>query len=268
MKTILKRTTGYAAGNKFCCNIFRLINRKKLNILYYHRVIKKGDFVNSASMHLCVDYESFEKQMKFLSQCYNPVSEADIISAMEGRVKMPEYPVWVTFDDGYKDNYTYAYPIFKKYRIPATFFITTGFINKKVFTYEDDLFMNWEEIQEMSNHGFAIGAHTISHRILSTLSRQEIEKEISGSKYEIESKLGKDVLSFAYPRGKNTDFADGTCFPVLQSCGFKLGVTTIGGANAQVSEKNRFKLKRIGVSYEDTLDFFRLKVSAGSFWQR
>lgn len=268
MKTIIKQTVGYAIGNKFCSSVFRFINRKKLNIIYYHRVIKNGDFVNSASMHLCVDYESFEKQMKFLSQFYNPVGERDIISAMEGKSKIPEYPVWVTFDDGYKDNYTYAYPVFKRYRIPATFFITTGFINKQVLPYEDDLFMNWEEIQEMSNHGFAIGAHTVNHNILSTLSVQEIEKEISESKYEIETKLGKEVFSFAYPRGKRTDFVGDICFPVLQSCGFKLGVTTIGGTNSLVSEKNRFTLKRMGVSYEDTLDFFKIKVSAGSFWQR
>ncbi|MDR4507109.1 MAG: polysaccharide deacetylase family protein [Candidatus Brocadiaceae bacterium] len=275
--------------------------------------------------------------MKFLSQYYNPVGEKEIILFLEGKGQMPKYPVWVTFDDGYKDNYKNAYPIFKKYKIPATFFVTTGFINKEAIPYEDyvqeavriiplkevrfnfnkkeykfslnteeqkknmirnllsivgnntsaknshvlelmnslkisaknihDLFMNWDEIRELNKNGFSIGAHTVNHHILSSLSAQEALKEISVSKKEIEKNLGLTISSFAYPRGKKTDFDAGVCSPILQSCGFQLGVSTVGGYNNKPLNKDRFKLKRMGVGYGDSLEFFKIKVSTGSFWQ-
>lgn len=297
MRKIVERIIEYILGNKLCFNLLRFINKKKLIIIYYHRVIKKEDLVNISAKENCVEIESFEKQIKFISHFYNPMSEKDITLAMEGKGKIPEYPVWLTFDDGYKDNYENAYPIFKKYKVPATFFITTGFINKQIIPCDynihmkdnnikknihlkeqidsfkiplgdiSDIFMSWDEIQEMSNNGFSIGAHTITHKILSTLSKEEIIKEILESKNELEKKLGVTVFSFAYPRGKKTDFNFETMFPILQSCGFKLGVTTIGGYNNWVLDKNCFNLKRMGVGYEDTLNFFKVKVSTGSFWQ-
>lgn len=337
MKKVLKQFVQYIGGNNLCLNLFRFLNRKRLIIIYYHRVIKKEDLVNITSKNLCVDTKSFENQMRFLSQFNNPISEKEIILVIEGKSKIPKYSVWVTFDDGFKDNYLYAYPILKKYKIPATFFLTTGFINKQAIPCEDyiekairisnlkeinfnfnkkeykfsldteehknntieslltgmkdkntskdrylkelikafgiqvgdvaDLFMSWNEIKELSDNGFSIGAHTVNHKILSALSEQEVTKEISESKNEIEKKVGVNVFSFAYPRGKGTDFDDETCFPILQSCGFKLGVTTIGGSNNLVFNKNYFNLKRMGISYGDSLNFFKLKVGTGSFWQ-
>lgn len=337
MKKFAKQLIEFMAGNTLVFNLFRFINKNKLIILYYHRVVKKEDLVNITNKHLCVDTESFENQMKFLSQFYNPIGEKEVILAIEGKSKIPEYSVWVTFDDGFKDNYKNAYPILKKYKIPATFFITTGFVDGQVMPCEDyiekairmsnlkeikfnlnkeaykyslhseeqktntiksllavmrdknitedkylkeliesfkiqtkditELFMSWNDVKELRNNGFSIGAHTVNHKILSNLSKEEITKEIFESKYEIEKNLGENIFSFAYPRGKKEDFNVGICLPILQLHGFKLIVTTIGGSNNLVLNKTHFNLKRIGVSYGDTLNFFKFKVAAGSFWQ-
>ena len=128
--------------------------------------------------------------------------------------------------------------------------------------------MNWDEIRQMSDNGFAIGAHTVSHRILSILNEDEIMQEISESKYEIEKILGKKVFSFAYPRGKKSDYNPDACFTVLRNYDFKLGVTTVGGNNNLDANQDYFNLRRMGFSYDDTLNFFKFKVNTGCFWQK
>ena len=278
-------------------NILRFLNRKKLLIIYYHRVVRKKELAEIKEKNMCVDIDDFDRQMKFLGNKYKPVSEKEIIDFIE-RGMLPEYSVWVTFDDGYKDNYTNAYPILRKYKIPATFFVTTGFINKLAIPCEDyiskainmtrlkeiklalngneykislcgendkrvarkrlweiggdrgimtekyfeplvtgfdvkieeiaDLFMAWEEIEEMVENGFSIRGHTCNHKILSSLTKDEIAKEISGSKHEIEKRLGITLSSFAYPGGKRNEY-NSSCFQILEKCGFRQGISTIGG---------------------------------------
>lgn len=270
MKGKFKKFVSLIIAYHWTLSLFRFVNRKKLLILYYHRVVKKEELKDKKVTNMYTDTNNFEEQMKFLTNFFNPVSEKDIICAIERRDILPERSVWVTLDDGYKDNFTNAYPILKKYGIPATFFITSGYVNKQVLPCGDfdKIFMNWDEIKELGENGFSIGIHTVSHRILATLSKEEIEKEIFESKNEIEKKLGRKVFSFAYPRGKNSDCSFDVCLPILKDYGFKLAVTTIGGSNNLHSNKNYLSLKRFGVSYEDTLAFFKVKVSAGGFWQK
>lgn len=270
MKNNLKVLLGLLAEVTFASKAFRFIQRKKLIVIYYHRVLKSEEFSDVKVKNIVVNIKSFEEQIKFISERYNAVSEKDIISAVERRGKMPEFPIWITFDDGYKDNYTNAFPILKKYSIPATFFVTTGYVNKTATPevhFDNDIFMNWQEIKEVAEEGISIGAHTVSHRILSTLSDREVEKEIIESKNEIEQRLGKSVISFAYPVGKKPHYYLEKCVPVLKKNNFMLGVTTIGGFNAIQFKKDSFNLRRIGLSYEDTLNFFKFKISLGGFWQ-
>jgi peptidoglycan/xylan/chitin deacetylase (PgdA/CDA1 family) len=270
MKKNLKKFIGFLLGSNFSFKLFRFINRKKLLILYYHRIVKKDELINVQNINMYIDIGNFYSQMKFLTGYYRPISEEEVAVFIETG-GLPDYSVWVTFDDGWKDNYTNAFPILKKYNIPATLFVTTGYVNKIVTPKRasgSDIFMNWQEIKEVAQNGISIGAHTVSHRILSVLSDAEIEREIAESKNEIEQRLGKRIVSFAYPVGKRQHYSLEKCIPVLKKNNFKLAVTTIGGFNTIEPKKEYFNLKRMGLSYEDRLNFFKLKVSLGSFWQR
>lgn len=264
MRLLLKNILGSILGNNLSFRLFRAAGRKSLLILYYHRVAKREEIMRIKEINICTDIDSFDAQIGFISKYYNSVNEEKIISG-----KITDYSVWVTFDDGYKDNYTNAYPILRKYNIPATFFITTGYINKtnkpSADCGEPD-FMSWEELSEVARNNISIGAHTVSHRILSRLLDSELEKEIIGSKNEIEKRLDVKVVSFAYPRGKTGDYNLEKCQPILEENGFKLAVTTNGGFN-KIGRDN-FDLRRMGISYEDNLNIFKFKVSLGSFWQR
>ncbi|MDP8265842.1 MAG: polysaccharide deacetylase family protein [Candidatus Aceula meridiana] len=275
MKAIVKKILGIIGRNYFF-NFIKFINKGKLVIIYYHRVVETEDLAIVGYDNMCTEKNSFEDQMRFLKEEYNPVKEEDIVAFLKGEKILPKHPVWVTFDDGYKDNYEVAYPILKKYGVPATFFVTTGFIDKKIVPPEgiavnndvENLFMSWDEIKEMADSGFGIGAHTVNHKVLSSLGEEAAEKEIAESKYEIEKKINKEVISFAYPKGKSSECNLSMCFPILKKYCFQLAVTTIGGNNKINFNKNRFGLRRIGVSLDDTFSFFKLKVSMGSFWQR
>lgn len=271
MKLLLKNILGFVLCNNLNFWLLRSVCSRQFIILYYHRVIRKEERKDVESSGMCVNIDSFDKQMDFLKKYYNFVSEDDIIEAIEDRKKLSDYSVWITFDDGYEDNYKNAYPILKKYNIPATFFVTTGYINKTAMPSTEcgkPIFMNWQEIKEVTKGTISIGAHTVSHRILSHLSDAELEKEIFDAKNEVEQRLGKKVISFAYPRGKVGDYNLEECIPVLKKNNFKLAVTAIGGSNDLSPGRTCFNLRRMGISYEDSLNFFKFKVSLGSFWQR
>jgi peptidoglycan/xylan/chitin deacetylase (PgdA/CDA1 family) len=270
MKRKLKVLIGLLAGWSAIHRVFRFFQRKKLVILYYHRVAKKEEVKNTEDINMYTDIDNFCDQMRFLKENCHPVSEEEVSIFLKAG-GFPDYPVWVTFDDGWKDNYTNALPILKKYSIPATFFVTTGYVNKTVMpekTFDNDAFMNWQEIKEVSEAGISIGAHTVSHRILSGLSGKELEEEIIESKNEIEQRLGKRVISFAYPAGRRRHYCLEKCAPILKKNNFELAVNTIGGFNAPGSGNELYDLNRMGSSYEDMLELFKFKISLSSFWQR
>lgn len=105
-------------------NIRRATSKSQIYIIMYHRVAPKHDSWSLGSLSPL----SFEKQIIFLQKNYKIISlESLVQSLLLGRV-IPKNAAIITFDDGYKDNYLYAYPILKKYNIPATIFLVTGHI--------------------------------------------------------------------------------------------------------------------------------------------
>lgn len=119
--------------------LFRLsswLNRNLLTILMYHGISQPSDnvgLINFEGKHKNVD--EFEKELKLLVKYCNPISlESAILNT-----RLPANPVVLTFDDGYRNNYTYAYPLLKKYHVPATIFLTTGFIDRTHYLWTDQL---------------------------------------------------------------------------------------------------------------------------------
>lgn len=93
-------------------------------VLMYHRVHQEPHV-------LSVSPERFDAQMRFLREFCRPCTLSEVVDARRLGRALPPRSVAVTFDDGYRDNFTHAFPILRKYDMPATFFVTTGMIQAR-----------------------------------------------------------------------------------------------------------------------------------------
>ncbi len=110
-----------------------------LPILAYHRVVDMGiedEFAFDPEL-VSASRTQFRAQMEFVHAHYDPITFADLLAALDGRAPMPPRPLVVTFDDGFEDNYTNAFPILRELGIPATIFVSTGYIGGTVTFWYD-----------------------------------------------------------------------------------------------------------------------------------
>lgn len=219
-------------------------------ILMYHSVDNKAGVSK-----LSVYPEGFRRQMLFLKKHrYNVVKLEDLPDLMK-KGRLPHKTIAITFDDGYENNYTYAYPVLKEYGIPATIFIVPALVGIEGY-------LAWDQIVEMSESGVvSIGSHTMSHAWLPDLPEPRLDAEIFDSKRAIESHLRKKVYSFSYPLGGfNSHVRD----KVIKA-GYKIAVATNPGKH--YPKHDLFAMKRLRISKtSDNLLVFWIEISGFYTW--
>ena len=197
-----------------------------------------------------VSKEAFRRQMALLASGGKSISLEDLVPLLASENRPFPKKIAVTFDDGYKDNYTEALSILREHRIPVTIFLVTDWVGKKEF-------LSWEEIREMSKEGISFGSHTKTHPYLpSVSSRNVLEGEMRGSKELIEDRLGKEVSLLSYPFGGFTPEAK----EVARVVGYRAAVTSNRGEGGM--KRDLFALSRIKMTEASTTPFiFRVKTS-------
>ena len=181
-------------------------------VLMYHSIS------NLPGNSLGVPPEKFALQMKYLYNAgFTTITPDQLYSALQGKTRLPRRPIMITFDDGYHDNFTAAFPVLKQYNFKATFFVVTGYIGPGMLT--------WDEIKQMAGAGMNIESHTVNHLDLRTLPPARMRKELADSKTAIESNLGTKVEYFCYPAGK----FNSTTLALLKDLGYKMAFTTVAG---------------------------------------
>ncbi len=283
--------------------VFNAHRKQRLSILIYHRVMPQLDPMRAGEPTV----EEFDAQMRVLREYFHPLPLVEAVERLHAGT-LPDAAVCVTFDDGYADNELHAMPILRKYAVPATVFVSTGFLNggrmwndsvietvrtcpdevldlreleldcytlgsmqqrlqavesilRRIKHFDpqdrlalanaiqergrglpDDLMMTDDQVRSLAQNGVGIGAHTVNHPILSSISAAAAREEIQQSRQYLENLVQSPVDVFAYPNGR-PDLDYGIEHRDLVSeLGFKVAVSTHWGVSTAHSD--RYQLPR------------------------
>lgn len=209
----------------------------RVPMLMYHYVSIPPVDADIFRLDLSVTPQAFEEQMAYLAaNGYQTVRVADVVAHLTKGAPLPEKPIVLTFDDGYADIYESVFPILKKYRMTATFYVIAQFTEDKKTGY-----VTWEQLREMAAAGMEIGSHSMDHLDLRNRTTAFLNNQMAGSKRLIESRLGITVRTFAYPAGKY----NARTLAVAQTSGYLGAVTEIQGI--QQSNSDIFEMRRVRV---------------------
>ncbi|HEY8708836.1 MAG TPA: polysaccharide deacetylase family protein [Burkholderiaceae bacterium] len=267
----------------------------RLSVLIFHRVLAGPDPLLPDEF----DAVRFEMVCGWLRRWFNVIA-LDTAARQLAQGTLPERPLAITFDDGYTDNHDVALPILRRYALPATFFVATGFLdggrmwNDTVIeavrctphetldlrgvecghlgirrvrgidekrnaiaaiidgikylpqpqrdaivgciaarcgaTLPDNLMMRSEQVAALRRAGMQIGAHTVTHPILATLSPGAARDEIVNGKRRLEAIIDEPVSLFAYPNGRPDRDYTAQTVALVREAGFDAAVTTAWGA--------------------------------------
>jgi peptidoglycan/xylan/chitin deacetylase (PgdA/CDA1 family) len=270
---------------------FKELSRKacdlEIPILMYHSIANDVDDSVHPYYRTVTTPETFEKQIAFLHHSgYEVLTLSDAVKLLQNDVdthisksfdasysssstvlkpiNLLRRPVVLTFDDGFQDFYTTAFPILERFGFKATVFLTSGLIGKVFVTGRQCL--NREEIQELVARGIEFGSHTVNHPQLKTLPKNEIIDELAHSKKTIEDITRSEVTLFSYPYGfpEEDEVFVMELNSLLIAKGYTAGVTTSIGLSREGD--NLLFLKRLPVNDCDDKYLFRSKLAGSYDW--
>lgn len=209
-------------------------------ILRYHRVTDLDPDPDG----LAVSPRFFGEHLAVLGARYHPTTLQALVGGLRDGSGLP-HGVVITFDDGYSDNLLEALPLLERHDIPATVFVTTGFVGS------GGVFLTTEELLRLTDSELVeIGAHSATHPVLRGLTPARQWEEINGSKVFLERLLGRPVKSFAYPYGQSARTAS-----LVQQAGFESACTTV--TDVVVRGQDPYRLPRVYVGNWDGDQFAR-----------
>lgn len=208
----------------------------------------------------------FATQMKWLRrEGYRTINLSDLLSGFDTAQDFTKTVV-LTFDDGYQDFYTDAFPLLKQCGYQATVFLATDRIRDIPARVEGADYLTWSEVRELHSEGIAFGSHSVTHPDLRSLGPEQIDYELGYSKETIEQRIGARVESFSYPFALPEEDGDFVRYlaDTLENMGYANGVSsTIGRAKPK---DTRFFLPRLSVNSWDDVELLRAKVEGGYDW--
>ena len=226
-----------------------LMGRSRVVVLYYHRV--------GGSDVLTKPLIVFRNELEYLKKNYECIGLADLCARLRSKRPFRRRAAVITFDDGYRDNFTVAFPALKEAELTATFFVATGFIGtRREFPHDlgehvegppDSRHfpkLTWDDLRAMQQAGFEIGSHTINHTSLGQADSEIITQEVRGSLDALNQHLGQAPRPFSFPWGKRVDISE-RAIEEVKRAGYYAAASACGGANGRGSET--FAIKRIDV---------------------
>jgi peptidoglycan/xylan/chitin deacetylase (PgdA/CDA1 family) len=233
-----------------------------LPILMYHKIgyPKPGQRYRNLS----VNPQKFAGQVRWLKhRGYRTVTFADLSAPA---VRLPPKPVMLTFDDGYENYYTDAFPILEAAGFTACVYVVVSLVGKtnewsRGRTDVEERLMTWAQIEELQRRGMEFGSHTMTHRELQGDAVPHLPEEIGHSKRALEDRLGRPVLSFAWPGGVGADSTAQRAF--IARCGYRFACRADGGREIW-PPRDPLALRRDAVGEKHSWHAFAWKL--GALW--
>jgi len=258
LKLLIRRLGSELIFQSGLIRAFQAINKPAWRILMYHRVVDPNTLSHPLSPGMYVRPETFRMQMLLLKSKYRVISLNELLNDLKNNSAPTTPTVVITFDDGWLDNYTFAFPILKELGLPATIFIATALIGtNNANAVLDSLnsnpsercFLNWDEISEMKSSVVSFASHSHTHRNMDQLSETEIEQEVEQSLAALTAHGIETGDIFCYPRRHYSALSHS----VLSKYGFKFALSAPRGQNLnKIMAGNLILLPRIGIHQDIT----------------
>lgn len=233
-------------------------------VLMYHRV---NSYRND---ELSVPPDRFRKQVEWLHMYgFRNTRMAELESGSIATGNNGPRVIF-TFDDGYEDNYTDAYPILREYGYTGILYLPFDYIGTRKMhprdTWESkrpehNRLLSWNQVEEMLNDGMEVGSHTMGHTDLTRMSPEQAKREIVESKHMLEQKLQVEITSFCYPGG----YFEEKHARWVEEAGYRSACTTIPRI---WQGHNLFMIPRVSVLSSDIFYVFRKKLLGRMEWFR
>ncbi|HVN21092.1 MAG TPA: polysaccharide deacetylase family protein [Dongiaceae bacterium] len=220
--------------------------------LMYHELESPGRPLcqsESGYVRYILHKEDFESQLGDLRNSgWKGVSVSEAIRSFADKT------VCITFDDGCETDLLYAAPLLRERKFGATFYLTTGFLGKRGY-------LSHSQARELSNSGFEIGCHSMTHAYLSDLNERDLRREIAGAKDELEQILGQRVEHFSCPGGRHNRMVS----QVAQQAGYRTVATSRIQVNLRTTDP--LELGRVAVMRSTSLPAFQNICRGKDLWR-
>lgn len=239
----------------------------RIPILMYHGISDFDDSSRHPYYRTLTAPRVFDRHLKFLhDNGYRTTSLSDAVRCLRGPAADAKKTVVITFDDGFQDFYTNAFPTLSRYGFSATMFLPTAYIDRGARKFNGVDCLTWSQARELQKAGMQFGSHTVTHPQLKNLDLKNLKDEIRCSKQRIEEELGSPVTSFAYPFAfPETDVPFRQQLgELLEENGYENGVSTIIGTADRAGD--RFFMKRLPMNSCDDLPLLKAKLEGGYDW--
>jgi peptidoglycan/xylan/chitin deacetylase (PgdA/CDA1 family) len=254
-------------------------SQSRVRVLAYHRVcdVRCGFWREDID----IAQSLFAAQMKLLAEeGYTVLRAGEVVQRLRDGQGFPSKAVCITFDDGYRNNFTHAFPELRRHGLTASFFVVTDYIdsgrrfgwmrkcetNGEIPSEDPRVWepLRWPDIMEMSAAGMEIGSHSSSHADFGGLQAAEMLREVADSKRALQAHLGNSISPvFVCPFGAREQTAVRLIETLRESA--YLGAFT-GRTGAVTRRSNPFDLPRLTVYAGDSLATFRRKVTGAYDW--
>jgi peptidoglycan/xylan/chitin deacetylase (PgdA/CDA1 family) len=231
----------------------------------YHSVSEDPEPGISPYYRVVTSPTKFSEQMQWLDEDgWQGVSIEQALAVGNNQKRQ----VGITFDDGFRDFHTAAWPILKRQAFTASMYLPTAYISVDRKKFQDKECLTWNEVRELRQQGAHFGSHTVNHSKLYELSWKDIKSELLNSKAQIETELNETVSSFAYPFAFPQEDRVFTVrlTELLRSCAYETCVTTVIG-RVRAGE-DQYALKRLPANDCDDKALFLAKLHGGYDWIR